>query len=97
MATFPNTLESVFISYGSPDVSFAKRLANALRDNGVRVFFSQRMQRPGQKLHHVMRDGINQYDRMILVCSRASLNREGVTNEIEEALSRRRTKADVPD
>jgi hypothetical protein len=85
---FSDVLESVFISYGSPDESFARRLSNALRDNGVRVFFFPEDATPGERLHHVMRDGINQYEKMILVCSKASLTREGVMNEIEEALSR---------
>ncbi len=35
-----------------------------------------------------MRDGVNEHDRVILVCSRASLDRRGVQNELEEILAR---------
>jgi hypothetical protein len=35
-----------------------------------------------------MREGVNQYDRIILICSKASLNRPGVLNELTETLQR---------
>lgn len=35
-----------------------------------------------------MREGINKHDRMILICSKHSLDRPGVLNEIEEVLAR---------
>jgi hypothetical protein len=54
----------------------------------VSTFFFPNDAPPGAKLHHVMRDGVNYYDRVVLVCSQASLNRSGVLNEIEEALQR---------
>lgn len=81
-------LQSTFISYGSPDELFARRLYEALHTNGVRTFFFPEHGVPGQKLHRVMRDGVNQFDRVILVCSAASLSRRGVLNEIEETLQR---------
>ncbi len=42
----------------------------------------------GERLHRVMRVGVNDYDRVILICSQESLGRSGVLNEIEEALTR---------
>jgi hypothetical protein len=42
----------------------------------------------GEKLHTVIHEGINQYDRVVVICSRASLGRTGVLNEITEALAR---------
>ena len=35
-----------------------------------------------------MREGVNKYDRVILICSKGSLIRSGVLNEIEETLQR---------
>jgi hypothetical protein len=35
-----------------------------------------------------MREGVNKYDRVVLICSRNSLNRRGVENELEETLQR---------
>jgi hypothetical protein len=35
----------------------------------------------------MMRKGVNEHDRVILVCSKASRDRKGVLNEIEETLA----------
>jgi uncharacterized protein YjbI with pentapeptide repeats len=79
---------STFISYGSPDEPFARTLYEALHRNGITTYFFPEHAIPGQKLHRTMRNGINEHDRVILVCSRASLDRKGVLNEIEETLQR---------
>jgi CheY-like chemotaxis protein len=79
---------SVFISYGAPDEGFAELLNDALNSHGVKTFFFKKHAMPGQKLHHMMRDGVNQNGRVVLIGSQSSLNRVGVLNEIEEALQR---------
>jgi hypothetical protein len=81
-------LQSTFISYGSPDEPFARKLYEALHRNGVTTFFFAEHAVPGDKLHRMMRKGVNEHDRVILVCSKASLDRKGVLNEIEETLAR---------
>ncbi len=81
-------MKSVFISYGSPDVGFARRLNSELSKLGINTFFFEVDAIPGTKLHRLMRDGVNQYDCVILICSKDSLERPGVRNEIEEALQR---------
>jgi len=81
-------LQSTFISYGGPDEQFARRLYDALQSNGVRAFFFPEDATPGKKLYRVMRDGVNQFDRVIVICSAASLSRPGVLNEIDETLQR---------
>lgn len=81
-------LQSTFISYGGPDTDFAQKLNDALLRNGVTTFFFAKDAIPGKKLHRVTRDGVNQHDRVILVCSKASLDRPGVVNEITETLQR---------
>ena len=81
-------LQSTFISYGGPDTAFAQQLNDALLKNGVTTFFFAKDAIPGKKLHRLMRDGVNQHDRVILVCSKASLDRPGVLNEITETLQR---------
>jgi len=35
----------------------------------------------------MMRRGVNEHDRVILICSNSSLDRNGVLNEIEETLA----------
>ncbi|MDC3989117.1 toll/interleukin-1 receptor domain-containing protein [Polyangium jinanense] len=81
-------MRSTFISYGSPDEKFAKRLYEALHKNGVRVFLFSEHAEPGEKLHRMMRKGVNEHDRVVLVCSKNSLVRSGVLNEIELTLGR---------
>jgi hypothetical protein len=81
-------MQSSFISYGVPDEKFAIALRDELHKNGVITFLFHDNAVPGQKLHHMMRGGVNNYDRVILICSKASLDRTGVLNEIEETLQR---------
>jgi uncharacterized protein YjbI with pentapeptide repeats len=81
-------LRSTFISYGGPDEAFARRLYEDLHRAGVTTFFFPEHAVPGEKLHHVMRNGVNEHDRVILICSERSLGRRGVLNEIEETLAR---------
>lgn len=80
--------ESVFISFGGPDEEFAKKISARLKEKGVDTFFFPVSANFGDKLHRVMRDGVNGHDKVILICSKASLNRPGVVNEIEETLTR---------
>jgi uncharacterized protein YjbI with pentapeptide repeats len=81
-------MRSTFISYGTPDTAFAKKLYEELHRNGVTTFLFTEHAEPGEKLHRMMRRGVNEHDRVVLVCSRASLKRKGVLNEIEETLAR---------
>ncbi len=81
-------LQTTFISYGGPDTDFAAKLNQALQAQGVQTFFFRDHAPAGAKLHAVMWHGVNEHDRVILVCSRSSLERPGVLNEIEKTLAR---------
>jgi uncharacterized protein YjbI with pentapeptide repeats len=81
-------MRSTFISYGAPDAEFALKLRNDLRRNGVDTFFFASDAVPGERLHDVMRRGVNRYDRVIVICSRGSLKRPAVLNEVNEARER---------
>lgn len=81
-------LQSTFISYGAPDEPFARRLNAALEARGVPTFFFPKHAPPGARIHRVIREGVNNCDRVILICSMGSLTRKGVLNEIEETLER---------
>ncbi|MEM9759817.1 MAG: toll/interleukin-1 receptor domain-containing protein [Pseudomonadota bacterium] len=80
--------KSIFISYGGPDENFARQLNSKLTKIGIRTFFFPEDAVPGEKLHHVMRRGINDFDKVILICSKDSLDRPGLKNELEETLQR---------
>ncbi len=75
------TYQSVFISYGTPDEDFAARLYRE-------TFFFPKTARPGDKLHRTMSEGVRDYDRVLLVCSKSSLERPGVLHELELVLAR---------
>lgn len=79
---------SVFISYGAADEAFALRLYDALRARGVEAFIFARHAEPGRKLYDVMSRYVNEYERVLLICSRDSLARPGVANELDEVLRR---------
>jgi hypothetical protein len=81
-------MRSTFISYGGPDAPFARLLRDRLQANGVRTFYFETDAVPGERIHLTMRTGVNSYDRVILICSAASLQRPGVRNEIEETFAR---------
>jgi Helix-turn-helix. len=79
---------SVFLSYGGPDEEVARALYENLRRRKVRCFFFPESAKLGQRLHRTMSDGVADYDRVVLICSQASLDRSGVQNEIEQVLIR---------
>lgn len=80
--------KSVFISYGGPDSAVVSDLNNELKKAGVETWFFPDNALPGQKLHRVMHEGANKYEKVLLICSESSLNRSGVLNEIERVLER---------
>lgn len=80
--------QSTFISYGGDDEAFAAKLAEALKENGVRIWFFPESAVPGEKIHNEVRKGIHEYERVILICSESSLQRSGVLNEIEQVITR---------
>ena len=79
---------SIFISYGGADETIAKSINNELKSKGVKTWFFPDDNIPGVKLHKTMYDGINEYDKILLLCSQDSLNRPGVLNEVEEVFTR---------
>jgi transcriptional regulator with XRE-family HTH domain len=83
-----DTFQSVFISYGGPDENFARLLHDSLTARGVKAFFYPESALPGKRLHRTMVEAIYEYDRVLLLCSKSSLHRPGVLNEIEQILQR---------
>lgn len=81
-------MQSTFISYGGPDEAFARKLYDALRAHGVVVFFFPETARVGERINNEVFRQIQEHDRVLLVCSQASLDRSGVINEIQETLDR---------
>jgi TIR domain len=84
----PRKHASVFLSYGGPDEAFTRKLYEALREENIEVFFFPESATPGERLHRTMSEAIHEYDRILLVCSKSSLGRRGVLNELEQVLAR---------
>lgn len=81
-------LKTLFISYGDPDEEDVSEINTKIKSRGVQTWFFPDDAEPGSKLHRVMHDGVNNHDRVLLICSINSLTRPGVLNEIERVLER---------
>lgn len=86
--TLKELMQSTFISYGGPDETFARRLYETLRAHGVVTFPFPETAKVGERIGNEVYSALQRHDRVILVCSRASLDRPGVLNEIQETLDR---------
>ncbi len=83
-----SVMQSTFISYGDPDATFARKLYEALRAHDVVTFFFPETATLGERIDSEVYRRLQEFDRVILVCSRSSLDRRGVLNEIQETLNR---------
>ncbi|OCH98060.1 hypothetical protein A8135_12925 [Legionella jamestowniensis] len=83
-----NQYYSTAISYGGPDKPIATMLNEFLRNKGFDTWFFPVHAKPGEKLHREMYSMANDYERVLLICSKNSLTRAGVLNEIERILER---------
>ena len=81
-------MQSTFISYGQPDDAFARRLYDSLLSRKITVFYFPETARWGERLSNEVYQQLNKHDRVILVCSKDSLRRPGVLNEIQETFDR---------
>lgn len=81
-------MQSTFISYGRPDERFARKLYEALRDRQVTTFFFPESATVGARVGEEIFSNLQAHDRVILVCSKDSLNRPGVLHEIQETFDR---------
>jgi hypothetical protein len=81
-------MQSTFISYGGPDEDFARRIYDSLKKMGVVVFFFPETAQLGERIDAEVFKRINDHDRVLLICSKDSLKRPGVTHEIRETLDR---------
>ncbi len=81
-------LSSVFISYAEADRAFAEKLHAALQSRGVRCWFAASDLKMGEKTLDQISNAIRSHDRVLLVLSRNSIQRNWVDREIKLARSR---------
>ena len=76
----------VFLSHASEDHELSTQLYQALSDKGVLCWFDEKEILPGNDIYKEVVKNIKLYDKMVLVCSEASIkNSWWVENEIREA------------
>jgi len=81
---------SVFISYSTVDEEFGQKLYESLDEAGMRVWFAPHDIRPGKKILNQIYGAIEQYDKLLLVLSDASMKSEWVGTELYKARNRER-------
>jgi len=79
---------SCFISYSDKDRDFVERLYADLQREGVRTWYFPEDAKWGESVWGEIDRGIKIYDKIIVVCSRNSLQSGPVLREIERALQR---------
>ncbi|GHO98775.1 hypothetical protein KSF_088230 [Reticulibacter mediterranei] len=77
---------SCFINYSSQDQAFAEKLRQDLQTVGIRCWFAPEDLRIGEKFWHRIDEGIQLYDKLLLIISKHSLSSNWVAKEVEEAL-----------
>jgi uncharacterized protein YjbI with pentapeptide repeats len=83
----PLQFQSCFISYTTENKAFADRLQKALNDKGIDYWYAPEHGRWGEELTTQIDREIKVRDRLILVCSQASLNNsDWVRWEIDRAM-----------
>jgi hypothetical protein len=77
---------SCFISYGQPDLEFAKKLKGDLEVRGLSCWTYEMDKTPGKRTWQEIGTKRREADKMVLLCSSAALVRDGVLKEIEEQI-----------
>lgn len=79
---------SAFISYSHEDKDFAERLFATLQAHGVRCWLDDHALAFGADIREEIDSGIAEHDRVLLCCSRHSLESCWVDKELERALAK---------
>ena len=80
--------DTCLISYGAPDLIIAGALKESLTARGVSCWFYDSDKTIGKRLWHEIEEQLDKRDRMIVVCSESSLQREAVKKEIDKQIDK---------
>ncbi len=82
---------SAFLSHNSEDKRFVRELHDQLQGRGVRCWLDEKQILPGDDIHTEIDRGIRVWDKLILICSKNSLNPESgwwVSREMKKAMAK---------
>lgn len=79
-----------FISYSHNDKDFAQKLHAALQNRGIRCWLDEHQSKPGASILDELNQAIRTSDKLVLCCSKSSLNSSFVEDEILMARERER-------
>ena len=82
---------SCFISYSHDDKDFAQRLHDYLQEKGIRCWLDEHQILPGDDVRDQIDRGIKLWDKVLLCCSKSSLDSYWVNSEIDKALKKEET------
>lgn len=83
-------LYPVFLSHSSIDKPFASKVYNELSNQGCQIWYDEYQINPGDVIHKKIYHGIENFDKLLLICSENSLNSWWVNDEIEKILAKER-------
>ena len=90
MNSSPILLYPVFLSHSWADKDFTRKLQTTLDQKGVRCWLDEKQTKPGDKIIRVIDQAIKHYDKLVLICSKDSLNSWWVERELERVLEKER-------
>ena len=79
---------SCFMSYGEPDLRFAKKLTKDLRAKGVSCWLWDTDKTVGQRTQHEIEEKLEEYEKIVVLCSIHSLLGNGIRSEIYRQLAK---------
>lgn len=79
---------SCFISYSHEDKAFAQQLHDVLQSKGIRCWLDEKQLSPGDHIHRKIDEAIRLRDKVLLCCSKASLQSWWVEQEITKAINK---------
>jgi hypothetical protein len=81
-----NKTPQCFMCYGEPDKAFAMRLYNALKNENILTWMYDVDYTPGKRTWKEIIDNRRISRKFLVICSIASLSKEGVLKEIEQQI-----------
>jgi uncharacterized protein YjbI with pentapeptide repeats len=88
LVRMPTDYYRCFISYSSKDDPFAQRLFDDLQSKNVRCWKFDENAKWGEPVWGEIDTAIRQYDKLVVICSKDSLQSGAVIREIERALQK---------